>query len=103
MERAGAAGLETNRPSQRLISTFLKAPSAGARRACWVDLLTALNASRAAAPFLRKTGAGRIVNLGVMGALRAGVGFVPYAASKSGVHRLTEALASEPCALCGGL
>jgi 3-oxoacyl-[acyl-carrier protein] reductase len=30
-----------------------------------------------------------------MGALHADAGFGPYAASKSGVHRLTEALASE--------
>ena len=30
-----------------------------------------------------------------MGALQAGPGMGPYAASKAGVHRLTEALASE--------
>jgi len=59
------------------------------------NVLTAVNASRAADPFLRRSSAGRIVNVGAMGALRADAGFGPYAASKSGVHRLTEALASE--------
>ena len=60
-----------------------------------LNVLTALNASRAAIPHLMASGAGRIVNIGAMGALQAGPGMGPYAASKSGVHRLTEALAAE--------
>ncbi|MDF0495161.1 SDR family oxidoreductase [Bradyrhizobium yuanmingense] len=60
-----------------------------------LNVLTALNASRAALPHLAKSTAGRIVNIGAMGALQAGNGMGPYAASKAGVHRLTEALASE--------
>jgi 3-oxoacyl-[acyl-carrier protein] reductase len=60
-----------------------------------LNTLTALNASRAAIPHLAASGAGRIVNIGAMGALHAGSGMGPYAASKSGVHRLTEALAAE--------
>lgn len=60
-----------------------------------LNLLTALNASRAAIAWLVKSSAGRIVNIGAMGALQAGAGMGPYAASKSGVHRLTEALAAE--------
>lgn len=60
-----------------------------------VNVLTAVNASRAAIPHLVKSSAGRIVNVGAMGALRAGAGMGPYAASKAGVHRLTEALAAE--------
>jgi NAD(P)-dependent dehydrogenase (short-subunit alcohol dehydrogenase family) len=59
------------------------------------NVLTALNASRAAIPYLAASPAGRIVNVGAMGALQAGAGMGPYAASKAGVHRLTEALASE--------
>lgn len=60
-----------------------------------VNVMTALNASRAAIPHLVKSGNGRIVNIGAMGALQAGAGMGPYAASKAGVHRLTEALAAE--------
>ena len=60
-----------------------------------LNVLTALNASRSAIPHLTASGAGRIVNVGAMGALQAGAGMGPYAASKSGVHRLTEALAAE--------
>ena len=60
-----------------------------------LNVLTALNASRAALPHLAASAAGRIVNIGAMGALQAGAGMGAYAASKAGVHRLTEALASE--------
>jgi len=60
-----------------------------------LNLLTALNASRAALAHLAASPAGRIVNIGAMGALQAGSGMGAYAASKSGVHRLTEALAAE--------
>ena len=60
-----------------------------------LNLLTALNASRAALPHLLKAPAGRIVNIGAIGALQAAAGMGPYAASKASVHRLTEALAAE--------
>ena len=60
-----------------------------------LNVLTALNASRAAIPHLVASSAARIVNVGAMGALQAGAGMGPYAASKAGVHRLTEALAAE--------
>ncbi|MBW8902994.1 MAG: SDR family oxidoreductase [Bradyrhizobium sp.] len=60
-----------------------------------LNVLTALNASRAALSHLASSGAGRIVNVGAMGALQAGSGMGAYAASKAGVHRLTEALAAE--------
>jgi NAD(P)-dependent dehydrogenase (short-subunit alcohol dehydrogenase family) len=60
-----------------------------------MNLLTALNASHAALPHLAKSGSGRIINIGAMGALQAAAGMGPYAASKAGVHRLTEALAAE--------
>lgn len=60
-----------------------------------LNVLTALNTSHAALPHLAASQAGRIVNIGAMGALQAGSGMGPYAASKAGVHRLTEALASE--------
>ncbi len=60
-----------------------------------LNVLTALNASRSAIPHLAASGAGRIVNVGALGALQAGSGMGAYAASKAGVHRLTEALAAE--------
>jgi NAD(P)-dependent dehydrogenase (short-subunit alcohol dehydrogenase family) len=60
-----------------------------------LNVLTALNASRAAIQHLAASGAGRIINVGAMGALQAGAGMGAYAASKAGVHRLTEALAAE--------
>ena len=60
-----------------------------------LNVLTALNASRSAIPHLTASAAGRIVNIGAMGALQAGAGMGAYAASKAGVHRLTEALAAE--------
>ena len=60
-----------------------------------LNLTTAVNASRAALPHLKASPEGRIVNVGANGALRAAAGMGPYAASKSGVHRLTESLAEE--------
>jgi 3-oxoacyl-[acyl-carrier protein] reductase len=60
-----------------------------------LNVLTALNASRSAIAHLAASGAGRIINVGAMGALQAGAGMGAYAASKAGVHRLTEALAAE--------
>lgn len=60
-----------------------------------LNVLTALNASHSAISHLTKSAAGRIVNVGAMGALQAGAGMGGYAASKAGVHRLTEALAAE--------
>ena len=72
----------------------------GADNASWermhaLNLTTALNASRAALPHLADSGDGRIVNIGAKGALTAAAGMGAYAASKAGVHRLTEALAEE--------
>jgi NAD(P)-dependent dehydrogenase (short-subunit alcohol dehydrogenase family) len=60
-----------------------------------LNVLTALNASRSAIPHLAGSPAARIVNIGAMAALQAGSGMGAYAASKAGVHRLTEALAAE--------
>jgi NAD(P)-dependent dehydrogenase (short-subunit alcohol dehydrogenase family) len=60
-----------------------------------LNVTTCLNASRAALPLLKASLAGRIVNVGANGALKAGAGMGAYAASKQGVHKLTEALAEE--------
>ena len=58
-----------------------------------MNVATALNASRAALPFL-ESGAS-IVNIGAAATAKAGMGMGAYTASKSGVARLTEALAEE--------
>lgn len=60
-----------------------------------LNLQTATNTCRAALPALRRSPAGRIVNVGAGGAVKAALGMGPYAASKAGVHKLTEALAEE--------
>jgi len=60
-----------------------------------MNVKTAANASRAAIPHLKASTAGRIVNIGANGAVKAGAGMGAYAASKAGVHRLTESLAEE--------
>ena len=60
-----------------------------------MNLTTVLNACRAALPHLSQSTAGRIVNVGALGALQAGAGMGAYAASKAGVARFTEALAEE--------
>ena len=60
-----------------------------------VNLRTAVAASKAALPFLLHGNAASIVNIGAMGAVKAGAGMGAYAASKAGIFRLTEALAEE--------
>lgn len=75
-------------------------PVADSRVETWeflqkVNLRTAVTATLAALPHLQARGGGRIVNIGALGALNAGAGNGPYAASKAGVHKLTEALAAE--------
>jgi len=60
-----------------------------------LNLTTALNTSRAALPCLKASPEGRIVNVGANAALKSAAGMGAYAASKAGVHRLTESLAEE--------
>jgi len=60
-----------------------------------LNVRTALLASQAALPHLLARGAGRIVNVGALAAGQAALGMGAYAAAKSGVARLTEAMAEE--------
>jgi NAD(P)-dependent dehydrogenase (short-subunit alcohol dehydrogenase family) len=60
-----------------------------------INVRTAVASCQAALPHLLRAGGGRIVNVGAMGAIKAGRGMGPYAASKAGVAKLTEALAEE--------
>ncbi len=58
-----------------------------------INLITAVSASRAVLEHLGRGAS--IVNIGANAATRAGAGMGAYAASKSGVARLTESLAEE--------
>ena len=60
-----------------------------------LNVATALNASRAALPWLKASPEGRIVNVGSAAALKPAAGMGPYGAAKAGVHALTQALAEE--------
>jgi NAD(P)-dependent dehydrogenase (short-subunit alcohol dehydrogenase family) len=60
-----------------------------------MNLTTAATITQLALPALKASAAGRVVNIGAGAAIKAGMGMGAYAASKSGVHRLTEALAEE--------
>ena len=60
-----------------------------------VNVKTALHVCRASLPHLVKRPGARIVNIGAGAAGKAAAGMGAYAASKSGVLRLTEALAEE--------
>lgn len=60
-----------------------------------MNLMTNATITKLALPALKASEAGRIVNIGAGGAVKAAMGMGAYAASKSGVHRLTEALAEE--------
>lgn len=59
------------------------------------NLRSAVACCAAALPFLVKSGAGRIINLGAAGAENAGAGMGGYAAAKAGVAKLTQSLAEE--------
>jgi NAD(P)-dependent dehydrogenase (short-subunit alcohol dehydrogenase family) len=60
-----------------------------------MNLMTNATITKLALPALKTSDAGRIVNIGAGAAIKAAMGMGSYAASKSGVHRLTEALAEE--------
>jgi NAD(P)-dependent dehydrogenase (short-subunit alcohol dehydrogenase family) len=64
-------------------------------RMYYMNVRTAVASCRAALPHLLKNGVGRIVNVGALAAQKAAMGMGAYAASKSGVARLTESLAEE--------
>lgn len=60
-----------------------------------MNLQSTIVATKAALTAVKASSEGRIINIGAGAAIRADSGMGAYAASKSGVHRLTEALASE--------
>jgi NAD(P)-dependent dehydrogenase (short-subunit alcohol dehydrogenase family) len=60
-----------------------------------MNLRTAVACCKGALPYLLRSGHGRIINIGALGAIKASAGMGAYAASKAGVAKLTEALADE--------
>jgi NAD(P)-dependent dehydrogenase (short-subunit alcohol dehydrogenase family) len=60
-----------------------------------MNLMSNATITKLALPHLIAADEARIINIGAGAALKAGMGMGAYAASKSGVHRLTEALAEE--------
>lgn len=60
-----------------------------------MNVLTTATMTSAALPALLASAGARIVNIGAGAAIRADTGMGAYAASKAGVHRLTESLAAE--------
>lgn len=60
-----------------------------------MNLMSNATITKLALPHLIAAREARIINIGAGAALKAGMGMGAYAASKSGVHRLTEALAEE--------
>jgi NAD(P)-dependent dehydrogenase (short-subunit alcohol dehydrogenase family) len=60
-----------------------------------MNLMTAATITQLSLPELTKSSEGRIVSIGAGAAVKAAMGMGAYAASKSGVHRMTEALAEE--------
>lgn len=65
------------------------------RRMFEMNLLTAVTMANAAMPALLASSDARIVNIGAGAAIKSDAGMGAYAASKAGVHRLTESLAAE--------
>jgi len=58
-----------------------------------VNVKAAVMAARAAAPHMRRRGAGSIVNVASLGGLRPWKGYLPYCASKAGLVMATRCLA----------
>lgn len=60
-----------------------------------MNLTSNATITKLALPHLIAAEEARVINIGAGAAIKAGMGMGAYAASKSGVHRLTEALAEE--------
>jgi pteridine reductase len=81
-------------------STFRRSPLGSIDEACWRELIdgnlkAAIFTSQAAAPWLRASGRGAIVNLCDVRTERPLPGFAVYSAAKAGIVALTRTLALE--------
>lgn len=94
-DEAGRIDVVVNIAGGFVWQTHLEGEPSAWERMLRINLLTAINGSRAALPFLLSSN-GAIVNVGAAAALgKSGEGMGAYAASKAGVHRMTESLAAE--------
>lgn len=86
-------------------ATVEKMPDALWDEAIAVNLTAAFRACRAAIPWMRAEGWGRIVNISSQAAFTGSVEHAHYAAAKSGLHGLTFSLAKElgPAAITANL
>ncbi len=91
---AGPLGALVNIAGGFVWETVADGDPASWQRMFDINVLATLNATRAALDHLAPTAAS-IVNVGAAAALKAGAGMGAYTAAKSGVMRLTEALADE--------
>ena len=60
-----------------------------------INVRTALNACRAAVPYMLQSHGGRIVNIASRNAFQGGTNYAAYGAAKAAVLRLTESMAGE--------
>jgi NAD(P)-dependent dehydrogenase (short-subunit alcohol dehydrogenase family) len=94
-ERFGGLDALLNIAGGFVWETYAEGSAETWRKMFTLNVETAANASRAALPHLKRSGSGRIVSVGANAALKAALGMAPYAASKAGVHALTQSLAEE--------
>jgi NAD(P)-dependent dehydrogenase (short-subunit alcohol dehydrogenase family) len=93
-ERAGRIDALLNIAGGFVWKTVEQGDIADWQRMFALNVGTAFNASKAAAPHLIESG-GAIVNVGAHAAIKAGAGMGAYTASKMGVMKLTESMAEE--------
>src|SRR5690606_21145749 len=94
-ERLGGLDVLVNVAGGVVWQTVEEGASAAFARLFAVNRETGLTATPGALPLRRGSAAGRIVNVRANGGVEAAPGMAAYAASKAGVHRLTDALAEE--------
>lgn len=92
--KAGAIDALLNIAGGFRFQTLAEGDLAGWDKMFAINVKTAAHASKAALPHLIAA-KGHIVNVGALGAVKAGAGMGAYAASKQGVMKLTESLAEE--------
>jgi NAD(P)-dependent dehydrogenase (short-subunit alcohol dehydrogenase family) len=94
-ERIGAIDVLVNNAGFGLIATVEEAPLYQIREQFETNVFSAIALLQAVLPYMRKRGAGRILNITSMGGLLAFPGVGIYSASKFAMEGITEALRQE--------